>query len=87
MGKEYTLSVPPASREAVASVLSEWLQPFLRRVDPRATEPFPNVYVDQTPDGLYICDNLTDPTVAALVIRGAIDLLLQRSPSVTVSEP
>jgi hypothetical protein len=87
MGKEYTLSVPFASREVVASVIAEHLQPLLSRIDPNACEPFPNVYVSQTPDGLYLCDNLTDPAVAALVMREAIELLLWRSPSVTISEP
>jgi len=56
-------------------------------VDPKANEPFPNVFVKMIPEGLYVCDNLTDPRVASLLIRSLIDLVLQYSPEVTLVEP
>ena len=85
MGIEYTLRVPAAAQEAVVAALAEHLTPMLLRLDPRASEPFPNVYANPEAHGLYICDNQTDPAVAAEVIRSAIDLLLLYSPSVSIS--
>jgi hypothetical protein len=87
MGKEYTLSVPVESRAAVASAISQWLQPLLDRIDPRAGEPFPNVFASPIEEGLYLCDNLTDSSVAAQVIRGSIDLMLLHAQSVVIAEP
>ena len=87
MGIEYMLTVPPEYREATAAVLSRELRPLLARLDPRAGEDFPNVSVTVDDQGLLLCDNLTDATVAAQVIRGAVDLLLSHSRSVSISEP
>jgi hypothetical protein len=87
MGKEYTLSVPIESRDAVATAISQWRQPLLDRVDPKAGESFPNVFASPTEEGLYLCDNLTDSNVAAQVIRESIDLLLLHAPSVVIGEP
>ena len=86
MGIEYHLTVPENSRTKVASVLAEQLTPLLHRLDPRAKESFPNVFAQPIPEGLYFCDNLTDPAVASLVIRSLIDLLLHHSPQVQVIE-
>jgi hypothetical protein len=87
MGIEYTLSVPPECREAVGAVLSRELHPLLARLDPRATDDFPNVSATVIKQGVLICDNLTNRSVAAQVIRGVIDLLLLHSESVSISEP
>ena len=87
MGKEYTLSVPVESREAVAAAISQWLQPLLDRIDPKAGEPFPNVFASPTEEGLYLCDNLTDNSVAAQVLLESIDLLLLHAKSVVITEP
>ena len=86
MGKEYTLKVPVASQAGVAAALREHLEPLLQRLDPAASDAFPNVYAAQVPEGLYLCDNLTNSAVASSVIRAAIDLLLLYAPSVTVTE-
>ncbi len=87
MGIEYQLVVPELARTKVATALAEQLAPLLQRLDPKANEPFPNAYVEAIPEGLYVCDNLTDPVVAALIIRNLIDLLLLYSPEVQVVEP
>jgi hypothetical protein len=86
MGKEYTLKVPATSRAAVSAALIEHLPPLLQRLDPQAKEAFPSIYAVAVPEGLYLCDNLTDPAVASGVMRAALDLLLLFAPSVTVTE-
>jgi hypothetical protein len=86
MGKEYTLKVPAASQAGVSAALGEHLAPLIQRIDPEASNAFPSVYAVAVPEGLYICDNLTNTTVASSVVRAAIDLLLLYSPSVTVTE-
>jgi hypothetical protein len=87
MGIEYELRVPVSAREKASRVLSNELAPLLERLDPKTHEPFPNLYVQQIPEGLYVCDNLTNSTVAALVMRELIDILLRCSPEVSVVEP
>ena len=87
MGIEYELKVPESARVDVARALSEQLEPLLARLDPQASEPFPHAYVKTIPEGLYVCDNLTNPEVASQIIRGLMDLLLRYSPEVTVVEP
>lgn len=87
MGIEYHITVPASAREKVAEALSDQLSGLLNRVDPKANESFPNVFVKMIPEGLYVCDNLTDPAVASLLIRSLIDLVLQFSPEVTLVEP
>ena len=84
MGIEYRLRVPAQSRESVARALDEQLQSLIRSVDPTAGDAFPNAIVKADEDGVYVCDTLTDSTVAALVIRGIVDLMLLHSPSVTI---
>jgi len=86
MGIEYRLSVPEANRLKVADALSEQLPALLASADPKARDPFPNVYVQSDSEGVYLCDNLTDATVSATVIRRVIDLMLLHSQSVTVAE-
>ncbi len=86
MGIEYELRVPEAARGTVAITIATELPSLLERLDPRAREAFPNLYVEQIPEGLYVCDNLTDSKIAALVIRALIDLLLKHSPAVSVVE-
>jgi hypothetical protein len=87
VGIEYRLTVPEESRSKVASLLSEQLPTLLARVDPKAGDPFPNVYVQSDSNGVYLCDNLTDAAVSATVFRRVIDLMLLCSRSVTVAEP
>jgi hypothetical protein len=86
MGKEYTLKVPATSQAAVSAALAEHLAPLLRRLDPEASNAFPSVYAVAVPEGLYICDNLTNAAVASSVMRAALDLLLLYAPAVTVAE-
>lgn len=86
MGIEYHLVVPELVRAKVATALAEQLAPLLQRLDPKVNESFPNVYVEAIPEGLYVCDNLADPVVAALIIRNLLDLLLLYSPEVQVVE-
>jgi len=86
MGKEYTLKVPAVSQAGVSVALREHLAPLLQRLDPEASNAFPSVYAVAVPEGLYICDNLTNSTVASTVLRAALDLLLLYAPSVTVTE-
>jgi hypothetical protein len=86
VGIEYRLSVPEGDRSKVASALSEHLRGLLANADPKAGDPFPNVYVQSDSEGVYLCDNLTDATVSAIVLRRVIDLMLLYSQSVTVAE-
>ena len=86
MGIEYRLSVPENKRSKVAKALSEQLPALLQSMDPKSGDPFPNVYVQSDPDGVYFCDNLTDAVVSATVLRRVIDLMLLYSESVTVAE-
>ena len=86
MGIEYELRVPESARARVADVLAQELAPLLRRLDPKAGEPFPNTFVKGIPEGLYVCDNLTDSNVSAQIIRELVDLLLRCSPEVHVRE-
>lgn len=86
MGIEYRLSVPERDRSKVTSALNERLRDLLANADPKAGDPFPNVYVQCDSDGVYLCDNLTDATVSATVLRRVIDLMLLYSQSVTVAE-
>ena len=86
MGKEYTLKVQAVSQAGVSAALGEHLAPLLQRLDPEASNAFPSVYATAVPEGLYICDNLTNPTIASSVLRAALDLLLLYAPSVTVTE-
>jgi hypothetical protein len=87
VGIEYHLIVPELARAKVATALTEELLPLLQRLDPKANEPFPNAYVKAIPEGIYVCDNLSDRVVAALIIRNLVDLLLFYSPEVQVVEP
>ena len=87
MGIEYELRVPEPSRADVARALAEQLLPLVRELDPLADEPFPNAYVKAIPSGVYVCDNLTDSTVANAIVRRLIDFLLRHSSEVVVVEP
>ena len=87
MGIEYMLSIPPANRPTVRAVLARELPALLLRVDPRASEDFPNVFATIVEEGVLLCDNLSDESVAAQVIRELIDLLLLHSESVSVTAP
>ena len=87
MGIEYHLMVPESARASVAGAVAEQLVPLLRKLDPRADESFPHVHVEAIPEGLYVCDHLTDSTVASNVVRSLIDLLLRYSAEVSVVEP
>jgi hypothetical protein len=86
VGIEYRLGVPEESRSKVANLLSEQLPILLARCDPKAGDPFPNVYVRSDSNGVYLCDNLTDTAVSAAVFRRVIDLMLLCSQSVSVAE-
>ncbi len=86
MGIEYRLSVPEEGRSKVARAFSEQLPALLASTDPKAGDPFPNVYVQSGSEGVYLCDNLTDAEVAAAVLRRVIDLMLLYSQSVTIAE-
>jgi len=87
MGIEYELRVPESAQLAVAQVLEAQLLPLVRELDPLAEDPFPNAFVKQVPQGVYVCDNLTDSGVANAIIRRLVDLLLRHAPQVTVVEP
>jgi hypothetical protein len=86
MGIEYRLSVPEGDRSKAASAIMEQLPALLASADPKADDPFPNVYVQCDSEGVYLCDNLTDAEVSATVLRRVIDLMLLYSQSVTVAE-
>ena len=87
MGIEYELRVPESERAKVAVALAHHLAPLLTRLDPKVNEPFPNAYVNVIPEGVYVCDNLTDSEVSAQIMRGILDLLLLYSPEVTIVNP
>jgi len=86
MGKEYILSVPHECRQAVALALEQHLESLLQCLDPKTNDAFLNVYASAVAEGLYVCDNLSNSSVAASVIRRAIDLMLLHAPSVSISE-
>jgi len=72
---------------AVTDAFGRELAPLLQKLDPKANDAFPNIYVKPTPEGVYLCDNLTNQVVASQVIRAVLDVLLRYSPSVEFIEP
>lgn len=83
MGYEYRLKIPEEYRAQAAEEVKRRLPGLLERLDP---DPVGNIDVRSIPEGLFICDHLSNPAIAALVFRQAIDLLLRVSPTVCVED-
>ena len=86
MGIEYTILVPDADHAAVSVALKDRLGPLLQALDPTQNGSHPHISVTEIQGGVYVCDHLSDRTVASRVIRELIDLLLSHSVRVTIVE-
>ena len=97
MGIEYKIVCDPKA----VSRFDEFLrrQPFFESYDVERrlynlripgvpkSENFPDGYASIEPDGIYFCDNLTNPDAAARILRRLIDQALLHSDRITVHEP
>jgi hypothetical protein len=84
VGIEYMLEIPSEHRLALHELLSTSLPALLAELDPLYGDPFPNAIVELQPEGVYVCDTLSDTDVAAKVIRAVTDLILMRAPHLIV---
>ena len=83
MGIEYVLKVPEEYRARVAEKAETEIPELLERLDP---SPDNNINVSPIPEGLFVCDYLSNDVVAAKVFRAAISWLLLFSPQVIVED-
>ena len=82
MGYEYILKVPEEYRASAAEEVKLRL-PKILASDAGSSS---SIEVYAIPEGLFICDNLSNPQMAALIFRRAIDLLLSVSPTVCIED-
>jgi hypothetical protein len=83
MGIEYILKIPEEHRARVAEKAETEIPELLERLDP---SPGNNIDVSPIPEGLFVCDYLSNDVVAAKVFRAAISWLLRFSPQVIVED-
>jgi hypothetical protein len=83
MGIEYRLKVPEEYRARVAEQARTEIPALLERFDP---SPGNHIEVTPIPEGLFICDYLSDGAVANKVFREAVAWLLCWSPEVIIED-
>ena len=83
MGYEYTLKVPEEYRSRVAEEAKSGIPKLLERLDPGTSS---HIDISAIPEGLFICDHLSDKAIAALAFRAAVEWLLRLSPKVLVED-
>lgn len=83
MGYECVLAVPEEFRPRVAEEVTVGLSKLYDRLDPDTPH---HISITTVPEGLFVCDYLSNKTLAALAFLGAIQWLLYLSPTVLVED-
>jgi len=83
VGYEYTLKVP---QEAMARVSDEAAAEISRLLETLGPDSSRHVAITLIPEGLLLCDHLSDRVVAAVAFQKAIQWLLRFSPNVVVED-
>jgi hypothetical protein len=83
MGYEYTLKVPNEFRGNVAKHADAGIPQIFEHLPANATN---HVKVVAVPEGLLLCDHLSDESTAAVALKRTIQWLLRYAPEVTIEE-